>query len=389
MKGIYISLERNDISSRQGVVKKAKAQIHAFNNSSIGMYYGYFSDKIHYIIDDNGIIKKSLETAEVHHPGWRKAVYDFILKTADETGTSFVYMRKPPIDFNLLSFLKKLKNKNIKIVFEFPTYPFICEMEKNIKLSRDITSKIKSFIILCITFILQYRLKKYVSVFTSCARCDRILGLQSIYVPNGIDLSSDEYSLSCDEDGDRIHMIAVASMKPWHGYERILEGLKNYNGSRKVILDLVGDGIEIQKYAELTKKYHLEDSVFFHGCKSGAELGKIYMQANIALDCFMTHIKNIHLSSTLKTREYVLNGLPIVSECEVDLFPSDSTEFVYKVPEDETPVDINEIINWYLNLRRRYPSKLQMAQEIHNIAVEKCDINITMRPVINCVKENA
>ena len=71
------------------------------------------------------------------------------------------------------------------------------------------------------------------------------------------------------------NMIVVSSLYYWHGYDRTIEGLKNYykgTHSKKVNLYIVGTGPEFVKYEKLIKEYDLENHVFLTGYKSGSAL---------------------------------------------------------------------------------------------------------------------
>ena len=70
-------------------------------------------------------------------------------------------------------------------------------------------------------------------------------------------------------------MIVVSSLYYWHGYDRTIEGLKNYykgTHSKEVNLYIVGTGPEFVKYEKLIKEYDLENHVFLTWYKSGSAL---------------------------------------------------------------------------------------------------------------------
>ena len=128
------------------------------------------------------------------------------------------YIRYDFSDSGFISLLKILRAKCRKIVLELPTYPYDEENKKTLlsrmKLAVDI----------------QYRknLRKYVDyVTTFYAGNENIFGIPSIVIPNGFDFSTMEL-VKTELPSDVLHVIAVSSMREWHGYERFLEGMKNY-----------------------------------------------------------------------------------------------------------------------------------------------------------------
>jgi hypothetical protein len=151
-----------------------------------------------------------------------------------------------------------------------------------------------------------------------------------------------------------IHLIGVASMAHWHGYDRVIEGLHNYYsngepGKKKVFFHIAGDNSNTEsiRYKELVKKYNLSNYVIFYGRKTGKELDIIYNRADIAvgsLGCHRISIKNL---KTLKNREYCARGLPFFySETDVDF---EHKDFIFKVPANDSPIQIEEIINFVTN----------------------------------------
>lgn len=126
-------------------------------------------------------------------------------------------------------------------------------------------------------------------------------------------------------------MIAVSSLYYWHGYDRTIEGLKNYyegTHSKEVNLYIVGTGPEFVKYEKLIKEYDLENHVFLTGYKSGSALDELYAKCIIGLDSMGRHRSGVSFNSSLKGKEYCAKGLIIVSgvKTELDL----DGEFLYK-----------------------------------------------------------
>ncbi|MEG1331690.1 MAG: glycosyltransferase, partial [Eubacterium sp.] len=183
-----------------------------------------------------------------------------------------------------------------------------------------------------------------------------------------------------------LNLLAIASMGRWHGYDRLIGGLHDYysgGGRDAIVLHLVGDGPEIPRYRQLVRQYQLEDTVIFHGFKSGAELDELFDICGVAIECLAAHRKGLHLSSSLKSREYGAKGMPVVTSCEIDAFPSDICNYIMKVPEDDSNIDINQIIKFYHSLINEYGDEEKLAKQIRNDAKARCDISVVMKPIIN------
>jgi hypothetical protein len=153
---------------------------------------------------------------------------------------------------------------------------------------------------------------------------------------------------------DDIHLIGVASIAHWHGYDRVIEGLHNYyyNGkhnTKKVFFHIAGDSsnTESTRYKELVKKYNLSNYVIFYGRKSGKELDVLFNKADIAvgsLGCHRILMRNVR---PLKNREYCARGLPFFySETDDDF---EDKDFILKVPANDDPVNIDVIVNFVIS----------------------------------------
>ena len=240
-----------------------------------------------------------------------------------------------------MSFLKKLKKSDIKILMEIPTYPYDQEY-------RDL--KFTSKLVLLIERLSRRTFKNYVTRIITLTPFTKIFGIPAIQISNGIDPDSINMIQPTQSD-DNFHLIGVASMAHWHGYDRVIEGLHEYyasgkNNKKKVFFHIAGDSsnVESVKCKELVKKYNLTDYVIFYGRKSGAELDMIFNQADMAvgsLACHRISIKNVR---SLKNREYCARGIPFFySETDDDF---EGKDFVFKVPANDAPIDITQIVHF-------------------------------------------
>ena len=73
----------------------------------------------------------------------------------------------------------------------------------------------------------------------------------------------------------------------------------------------------------------------------------------------------------------------MVSSTKIDILPLDF-KFCLYVPEDDSPVNIQLIIDYYQNLIKEQ-TVYEMVREIRTFAEENCDISKTMQPVIEYI----
>jgi dTDP-4-dehydrorhamnose 3,5-epimerase len=190
---------------------------------------------------------------------------------------------------------------------EILTYPYDAEY-KNAKTIVKIAKQIEVF----------YRqsFKKYVDKMVTFSKAEEIFGVKTIKINNGIVMDSIPLKTSTNNKNE-INLIAVASMQFWHGYDRLIDGLKNYYSKKqsiKVFLQFVGDSnnTESLKYKHLIDLYKLNPYITFHGFKNGSNLDELFNLSDLAIGCLGVHRKNIKYIKSLKNSEYCARGIPFV-----------------------------------------------------------------------------
>lgn len=293
-----------------------------------------------------------------------------------------VFIRYPNTDALFNRLLRIWKHNGSKIMIEFPTYPY--DAEFNVGVVRRIR--------LMLDRLHRVNLKKYVTGVATYSAFKEIYGIPTVKIINGIDFSEVPL-LGPVYDAEHIHMVAISTMYPWHGYDRLILGVAHYyenGGARNIIIHMVGEGPEKAKYQQIVEDYHLEEHVIFHGAKSGKELDDIYSMSDIGIQSLGLHRLGLPISTTLKSREYAAKGLPMVTSCEMDIFPAKQYDFVCEISGDESPVDIETIIEFYDSMYENVQNaedKLQQMKKIRERASGICDMYICMKPIFEWIKD--
>lgn len=227
---------------------------------------------------------------------------------------------------------------------EIPTYPYDKEY---------VDSHLPLKVIKTVETHYRKTFRLYVDLMLTFSNEKRIFGVNTLKIDNGIDIEEIPVKLK-SKISSEVHLIAVASMSFWHGYDRIIEGLNIfYNSSplpsKKVYLHLVGntENPESLKYQKLVRLYNLSEYVIFHGYKTGDELNSLFDSAHLALGCLGVHRKGIINIKSLKNAEYCARGIPFVYSEVDDSFENKS--FILKVNPDDSPIDINSLIKFSLS----------------------------------------
>ena len=265
-----------------------------------------------------------------------------------ENGIKMVYARSfmnaSPV---LVGLFGKLKKHGIKCVTEIPTYPYDQEFKGY---------PLKYKIPLYIDMMFRRALAAKMEAIVTFSNKESIFGKRTICISNGIDL--DSIPLHNPKKQQDIHLIAVAEIHYWHGFDRLVAGLGEYYKSnpngRKVYFHVVGweddRGTTSNGYftvEQMAKKYGIEEYIINHGKLFGDKLDEVFNQCVFAIGSLGRHRSGITEIKTLKNREYAARGISFIySENDSDF---DNKPYIIKASADESPINVGEIIDYIDN----------------------------------------
>jgi glycosyltransferase involved in cell wall biosynthesis len=174
---------------------------------------------------------------------------------------------------------------------------------------------------------------------------------------------------------DIIRLLYVGSnTTDWHGLDRVLKGMADYQGNLKLELHIAGDaGYSIQK---LVRTLKLTDHVVFHGYTTGKSLDSLFDISDLAIGTLGMHRKKLSQGSTLKVREYMARGIPfMISYEDEDLFPG--LPYVFTAPPDESPIDMHAVIRFAYELYEISGNGL--SGQMRAYALEHMDYRVKVR----------
>ncbi len=368
---------RNDKSNKNdiGFFKKFYGQISVFRKTG-NVFFIYFHGKdiITEIFNFNTeeepeiIITKSYKSKFKAHFCFYSVIAGEIIKT----GIDVFYFRYKISEPLFLMFLSKLKRNfpSIRIFSEFPTFPY----DKNWKQE----SPLKKVLLPVDRFFRKY-LKRYIDFAVTYYDADMIFGIKTLRISNAVDVHAIPLKRE-NKKTDEFILIGVAGLGFWHGYDRVIKGIYEYNKNNPVIkafFYIVGDGKEKAKLKELSKTFSLEEHVIFFGPLTGEKLDELFDQSHIAVNTIGWHRMGVTGNDTLKAREYCARGIPfITSGHDVDFW--DDFKYKIAVEEDESPVDISMVIDFYHGI-----SGADYSNEMRELAYKKMSWDFQLSKVIS------
>ncbi len=327
----------------------------------------------------------------------QRTEYDALFDYCTEKGIDMVYARCfQNANPWLIRFFRRLKAAGIHAVTEVPTYPYDQEFAG---------FEWKARLGLKVDQIFRRRLYKYMDAMVTFSDAEEIFGQRTIRISNGVDFDSIPLhspvrsqpspvrsamplgsAKNCQLSTiNSLHLIGVAEVHSWHAYDRVVAGLGEYYARHSndqsitpVYFHIVG-GVhpaEMERsFTPLFRKYDLEDKVIFHGQLFGDKLTSVFNQCQFAIGSLGRHRSGITVIKTLKNREYATRGIPFIySEQDSDF---DHQPYVVKAPADETPIRIEDIID--------FVEHFQMKPEEIRKTVEHLAWKIQMQQVVNNV----
>lgn len=343
MKALFLIFHGFDKAN--GISKKIHYQVKALKECGMDVRLCYYDitpqGERRWMIDDEVIADFGKgTTAKV----WKRVYYSPILDYARRENIELVYIRSShnanPFTLRLV---KGLKRTGAKVVMEIPTYPYDQEYV-------SLSMKFHLLIDRCFRSQLARRLDGIVTF----SNAETIFGKHTIRISNGIDFDAIPVKRNQNDTSRELHLIGVAEVHYWHGFDRLVNGLAEYyrtNPEYKVYFHIIGPLAgerEREEIVPVIRENHLEPYVILHGPLHGEQLDELFEQADFAIGSLGRHRSGITYIKTLKNREYAARGFAFTySETDEDF---DAMPYVWKVPADESPVDIVKLIEFQRSL---------------------------------------
>lgn len=342
------------LSNYSGISKKILLQVKGLKEN------GHEVHLCTYIVKEDGQKHRMIDNQTLENMGTgivakikKRCCYGSILNYIKEQQIDLVYVRSfhnaNPFTIRLF---RQIKRMGIKAVMEIPTYPYDSEY-----IGADWRVQLN----LVIDKLYREKLAKQMTAIITFSDEEMIFGQRTIRISNGIDFSSlplKKRQKDKVSDG-AIHLIGVAEVHYWHGYDRLIHGLGEYYQSphnEDVYFHIVGgvapsemyDTPQAPGFDGYIKKYDIEKYIIFHGQQYGERLDELFNEADFAIGSLARHRTGIDKIKTLKNREYAARGIPFIySETDEDF---DTMPYTIKAQADESPINIHNILCFNENL---------------------------------------
>ena len=323
-----------------GISKKISYQVNAFKRCGMEVHLCY--------MDEHGTKKRIVDGKIIADYGngllskiRKRTEFKSISNYVETNQIDLVYIRSNhnanPFTIEMV---KRMKNAGTKVVMEIPTYPYDSEYK-----AQGISNQIFQ------DKLFRKSLAKHLDAIVTFSDYEQIFGQRTIRISNGIDFDSVKLRTTINDTSKELNLIGVAEIHKWHGFDRLVKGLAEYYSKPQdyiVKFHVVGYFFSSEIENEFNKiifENHMEDFVILYGKKHGKELDDLFEKCDFGIGSLGRHRVGIDKIKTLKNREYAARGIPFVySETDSDF---DLKPYVLKVPADESPIIIHNIIDFY------------------------------------------
>ena len=323
-------------SEVSGISKKIHYQVKGLRENGHDVrlcYYGFAENGHRCRYVDNIVIKDygTGKWAGIRQRLDYKCIYDYCI----QNNIQFVYARCfQNANPWLINFFKQLTKAGIHSVTEIPTYPYDAEF---------VGFPFQTRMNLKIDQLFRHKLYAQMDAVVTFSDAKEIFGQRTINISNGVDFDSIplHQPSAINHQPSELHLIGVAEVHYWHGYDRLIAFFHIVGGVASCEMH---DSMHAPGFAELMEKYDIKEYVIFHGQLFGKELDAVFNQSQFAIGSLARHRSCITNIKTLKNREYATRGIPFIySEQDSDF---DTQLYVMKAPADESPINIQQIIDF-------------------------------------------
>ena len=333
MKLVYL-VSNGDIfhKAHTGIYRKIRMQAGAFEKLGYDTTLIFFDDMRCYKYELSTGITELAYCANIMKSS--VCVFDWLAKINPE----YIYIRYRFMEnYGVFDFYQKLTSQYANVVCEMPTFPYDDELVDG-SLLKENDRLFRPYLKECFKSMVTYN------------KVDEIYGIPvKAVLVNGVDVEKIPVKKVRKKDGV-IKLVGLATMQFWHGYDRVIEGLREYysdNPTVRVELYLVGEGPESSEYSELVEKYNLQEYIHQIGMVTDKErLNEIFDEMDIAIGSVGIHRLKLESVSPIKAAEYCARGIPFVIDYN-DVAIQEGYPYVLKVPENDDYIDINSIVQFY------------------------------------------
>jgi glycosyltransferase involved in cell wall biosynthesis len=389
MKIVFLSSIDKSSKNGIGVYKKNIAQVDVIKEKTgFDVLFAYFLNPGLFVIEENGVRIKEVDMSKANFKKKPRIVFDLVVDLIQSLDIKFLYSRWESYSIHVAKYYRNLHKIGCKVLLEIPTYPVTPQRFLSIK--QELRNKeyyrfMRRFLAMINDSAGIPFLKYGINRIVTNNGFNKIWGINTIGIRNGVDVGSITIR-KMHQKNNQIHLIGVANVAPWHGYDRIIDGIyyyeKSNNKDMDVFFHIVGVGDSIPELKAKVKKLNLNKYIIFHGMLNGQELDDLFNIADVGISVLGVHRCTTKLYDSLKSKEYCSRGIPFITENLEKEY--NGNEYVLNVSSDDSPTNIKDVITFAL--KTSYDANI--IRQMRDRADKNYDWKYTLLALTNYIKEN-
>ena len=396
---LYIFIGNDLLNHASGVRKKVISKIENLNTNDSTCKGISFSNEISELVQLSSYFtilpfqKKRIKFFNTSYQS--KLMYQALNLFLEEHINDYTHIifRYPLASYSLFKLVKKYKNK---IIFEHNTKEIEEISLQSIQFRNSLQFSFKPgyFIYILERGFFQLWQEKYfgkkifkyansgIAVTNEIANYEmnRYNTYKVNVITNGIEIESCQlrnlHQFTCNELNMFMLLGGGAS---WHGIDRIIKSLENYQGEKKITLDLIGNLSECD--LKMISESSVNNQIKIIASVNTNDLNKKLDHYHIGIGTLSAYKKSLNEATPLKTREYVARGFPIligytdtdiVNHCEFQTY-------CYQIPNNESLINMESLFQFVKSVYvdNEHPKKIRA------LAFKYMNSKIKMNQLVN------
>ncbi|WP_265455617.1 glycosyltransferase [Enterococcus sp. HY326] len=311
-------------------------------------------EQIVFIVFKNGLFDKLNELKIEFSIGKLNKLANQLVDDGESRLLYYRHTLRP--SYRQLLLFRSAKKKDMKIIYEIPTYPFFKE-----QLSVAKRPYLTFFKLVLEIMFFPYLFKKSTIIPILLSNSKKKILKKMYPITNGVNPENYHERIVSFKEKKEINFIGVGTLYGYHGFDRLIRAISNENmlgNGKRYFFHIVGDGPEIEKLKKLVKSLNMQSLVLFHGRLSGENLDQVFDKSDIGVSALALYERSADIDTTLKLIDYLCRGFPSISSDEEGL--SKTIDSIFTVSNDDIGINLNNIEAWYSELSKR---KLQKNQK--------------------------
>jgi glycosyltransferase involved in cell wall biosynthesis len=174
----------------------------------------------------------------------------------------------------------------------------------------------------------------------------------------------------------------VTTMAPWYGLDRLLRSFAPFQKKYKLVIAGVSD--TDQKIKKLITEYKISENICFLGKINKNQLVSFYNSVHVCFGSLGLYNLNLNYASTLKVKESLAFGIPVVVGYKEEDFTSykDFLPFYVQLSNDDSLIDFDSIEKFVSKFYSDKENKIKLRQ----LALKYMDVDVKMKALVENIK---